>query len=330
MTKTYSNVTEMIYYGGDHGYKALKDSEGHVLMSSLKKGKKTSGAKDAYEVEIDGIIYTISKVNTKDGKVLSGIDKLATNDNKEILRVQTLASLYLCSNNPHAGIVQANYCFGLPMSVFNDQVDALEQFILNECNGVTVSVDGGAPKRIEIKNITAIPQSAGLPFLMEVEFSNNDISAVIDLGHYTVDISMYDGMNLRAGAKSLPKGAKDVQGELANVLTKVTGQMFYAEDMEAVISRGRVSDINGNDIYLETIKEFNEVIEEYVNSIHSAITAQYSELFQAQKIYIIGGLAAPFAKQLLNKFPGGKTTVVPDARFANAKSYKEVAKMSFR
>ena len=38
------------------------------------------------EIEIDGITYTVSKVNTKDGKVLSGIDKLATDDNKEILR----------------------------------------------------------------------------------------------------------------------------------------------------------------------------------------------------------------------------------------------------
>ena len=262
MSKTYSNVSEVIYYGGDHGYKALKDSEGHVLMSSLKKGKKTSGAKDAYEVEIEGDVYTISKVSTKDGKVLSGINKLSTEDNKEILKVQTLASLYLCSKNPSSGVVIANYCFGLPMSVFNDQVDALEKFILTECNGVTVSVDGGAPKRIEIKHITAIPQSAGLPFLMEVEFKNNDISAVVDLGYFTADFSMYDGMNLRAGAKSFPKGAKDVQGELANVLTKVTNQMFYPEEIEAAMIRGKVSDINGEDIYLESIDEFNEVIEE--------------------------------------------------------------------
>lgn len=328
--ETYSNVIETIYLGADHGYKALKDSENNVLMSSVKVGRKTAGAKDAFEVQLEGKYYTVSKVTTREGKLLTGINKLESEDNKEILKVQTLASIYLSSKNPSAGVLEVNYCFGLPISSFVNQVDEFEKFILNECNNVSVSVDGGGFKTIKIKNVTAIPQSAGVPFLLENEFKNTDMSAVVDLGHYTVDVAIFDGMNLRAGAKSFPKGAKDVFGDLADLLTETTGKMFTADDMEQVIIRGKVVNSKGEDVYLEGWTEFQEKISAYVNGIFGTIESQYSDVLQSSKIYFIGGLAAPFETAILNKFPKGKTKVITDARFANAQAYKEVAKLSFR
>ena len=87
-------INQVLFLGQDHGYSALKDSSNNCFISSVLEGKKLAVASDdTIEVKIGEKYYTI----TNQGKKLSGINKVRSQIDREIIKVLTLASIYKSS-----------------------------------------------------------------------------------------------------------------------------------------------------------------------------------------------------------------------------------------
>jgi hypothetical protein len=314
-------INQVLFLGQDHGYSALKDSSNHCFTSSVLEGKKLAVASDdTIEVKIGDKYYTI----TNQGKKLSGINKVKSQIDREIIKVLTLASIYK-SSFEQVDNVECNLCVGLPIQYYNQQCETFEQYIKTACDNQIVSVNGGKDKLINISNITTIPQASGMPFLYEEEFKNIPNSVVIDFGHYTIDVSFYSFMDLEDVYASMPTGTKDIFGKLSRRLNEEFDININEKDIERILQKGYVKDMDGavHDLsVLDTLKD------NYIYDIITSLKAEYRQIGQADKIFIIGGGAISF-KEYIEKYIKNDVVFVENPRFANAKSFYKVAQLSF-
>jgi hypothetical protein len=315
-------VIQTLFLGQDHGYSALKDSFNNSFISSVLEGKKLAVASDeTTEVRIGDKFYTI----TNQGKKLAGINKVKDQIDREIIKVLTLASIYK-SSFEHVDVVKCNLCVGLPIQYYNQQCEAFEHYISQSCNNQAVSVNGGKEKLINITNITAIPQAAGMPFLYEDEFKNIPNSVVIDFGHYTIDVSFYSFMNLEDFYASIPTGTKDIFGKLSRRLNEEFNININEKDMEKVLQKGYIKDMDGT---VHDLSILDPLKDNYIYDIITSLRAEYRQIGQADKVFIIGGGAIPFKEQI-KKYIKNDVEFVSNPRFANANSFHKVAELSFK
>lgn len=315
-------INQTLFLGQDHGYSALKDSSNHCFTSSVLQGKKLAVASDdTIEVKIENKYYTI----TNQGKKLSGINKVKDEIDREIIKVLTLASIYKSSFD-HVDNVRCNLCVGLPIQYYNQQCEAFEDYIKHACNNQVVSVNGGKEKVININNITAIPQAAGMPFLYEQEFKNIPNSVVIDFGHYTIDVSFYSFMNLEDFYASMPTGTKDIFGKLSRRLNEEYNININEKDMEKILQKGYVKDMDGA---IHDLSILDPLRDTYIYDVITTLRAEYRQLGQADKIFIIGGGAISFEEQI-KKYIKNDVVFVDNPRFANANSFYKVAQLAFK
>jgi hypothetical protein len=311
---------EELHLGQDHGYSALKDSSGNCIASAITEGKKITASDEVIEVRIGDKFYTLSA----QGKMFSGgANKLEKILDKEIIKVSTLASIYKASR---ADTVNCKLCVGLPIEYYTSQCDEFEKYIKNSCNGIKVSVDKGRTKTIFIKNITSIPQSAGMPFLLEERFSKNKNTVVIDFGYNTIDVSFYNGMNLRDIVASVPKGTKDIFRKCASKLNTSHNINLNETHMEDVFKKGTVKNSQGE---IKDLSVLNDLVDKYIYDIVSKLMTEYADIGQADEVIVIGGGAIPFKKEI-KKHIKNNTYFIDNARTANADSFLKVAKMCFK
>ncbi|MBU3111603.1 ParM/StbA family protein [Clostridium lacusfryxellense] len=314
-------INQVLFLGQDHGYSALKDSSNHCFTSSVLEGKKLAVASDdTVEVKIGDKYYTI----TNQGKKLSGINKVKGEIDREIIKVLTLASIYK-SSFEQVDDVECNLCVGLPIQYYNQQCEAFEKYIKTACDNQLVSVNGGKEKLINISNITTIPQASGLPFLYEEEFKDIPNSVVIDFGHYTIDVSFYSFMDLEDVNASMPTGTKDIFGKLSRRLNEEFDININEKDMERVLQKGYVKDMDGK---VHDLSVLDPLKDNYIYDIITSLKAEYRQIGQADKIYIIGGGAISF-KEDIKKYIKNDVVFVDNPRFANANSFQKVAQLSF-
>ncbi len=314
-------INQVLFLGQDHGYSALKDSSNHCFISSVLEGKKLAVASDdTVEVKIGDKYYTI----TNQGKKLSGINKVKGQIDREIIKVLTLASIYQ-SSFEHVDDVECNLCVGLPIQYYNLQCETFEQYIKTACDNQIVSVNGGKEKLINISNITTIPQAAGMPFLYEEEFKDIPNSVVIDFGHYTIDVSFYSFMDLEDVYASLPAGTKDIFGKLSRRLNEEFDININEKDMERILQKGYIKDMDG---VVHTLSVLDSLKDNYIYDIITSLKAEYRQIGQADKIFIIGGGAISF-KEYIEKYIKNDVVFVENPRFANANSFHKVAQLSF-
>jgi hypothetical protein len=286
------------------------------------EGKKLAVAsEETVEVKIGDKFYTI----TNQGKKLSGINKVKEQIDRDIIKVLTLASIYK-SSFENVDNVKCNLCVGLPIQYYNQQCETFEKYLKHACNNQTVSVNGGKEKFISINNITAIPQAAGMPFLYEEDFKSIPNSVVIDLGHYTIDVSFYNFMNLEDFYASMPTGTKDIFGKLSRRLNEVFDININEKDMERILQKGYVKDMDG---VVHNLSVLDPLKDNYIYDIITSLRAEYRQIGQADKIFIIGGGAIPFKDQI-KKYIKNDVVFVENPRFANAQSFHKVAELSFK
>ena len=315
-------INQILFLGQDHGYSALKDSSNHCFTSSVLEGKKLAVAsEDTVEVKIGEKYYTI----TNQGKKLSGINKVREEIDREIIKVLTLASIYKSSFD-HVDNVICNLCIGLPIQYYNQQCEPFEEYIKQACDNQIVSVNGGKDKLINITNITAIPQAAGMPFLYEDEFTDIPNSVVIDFGYYTIDVSFYSFMNLEDFYASMPTGTKDIFGKLSRRLNEEYNININEKDMEKILQKGYIKDMDGD---VHDLSVLDPLKDNYIYDIIASLKAEYRQLGQADKIFIIGGGAISFKEQI-KKYIKNDVVFVENPRFANANSFFKVAQLSFK
>ena len=315
-------INQVLFLGQDHGYSALKDSFNNCFTSSVLEGKKLAVAsEETVEVKIGDKYYTI----TNQGKKLSGVNKVKEQIDRDIIKVLTLASIYKSSFD-HVDNVKCNLCVGLPIQYYNQQCEAFEEYIKNSCTNQTVSVNGGKEKLISITNITTIPQASGMPFLYEEEFKDIPNSVVIDFGHYTIDVSFYSFMNLEDFYASMPTGTKDIFGKLSRRLNEEFNININEKDMEKILQKGYVKDMDGD---VHDLSILDPLKDNYIYDIITSLKAEYRQLGQADKIFVIGGGAIPF-KEHIKKYIKNDVIFVKNPRFANANSFYKVAKLLFK
>jgi hypothetical protein len=315
-------INQVLFLGQDHGYSALKDSYNHCFTSSVLNGKKLAVASDdTIEVRICDKYYTI----TNQGKKLSGINKVTDQIDRQIIKVLTLASIYK-SSFEHVENIECNLCVGLPIQYYNQQCESFEHYIKSSCDNQIVSINGGKEKLISIKNITTIPQASGMPFLYEEEFKDIPNSVVIDFGHYTIDVSFYNFMNLEDIYASVPTGTKDIFGKLSRRLNEEFNININEKDIERVLQKGYVKDMDGTVHDLSTLASLKD---NYIYDIITSLKAEYRQIGQADKIFIIGGGAIPF-KEHIEKYIKNDVVFIENPRFANAHSFHKVAELSFK
>ncbi|MBU3179911.1 ParM/StbA family protein [Clostridium psychrophilum] len=314
-------INQVLFLGQDHGYSALKDSSNNCFVSSVLEGKKLAVASDEIiEVKIGDKYYTI----TNQGKKLSGINKVRDQIDRVIIKVLTLASIYK-SSFEHVDNVQCNLCVGLPIQYYNQQCEPFEQYIKSACDNQVVSVNGGKEKLITINNITTIPQASGMPFLYEEEFKDLPNSVVIDFGHYTIDVSFYSFMDLEDVYASMPNGTKDIFGKLSRRLNEEFDININEKDMERILQKGYVKDMDGATHDLSVLDALKD---NYIYDIITSLKAEYRQIGQADKVFIIGGGAITF-KDYIKKYIKNDVVFVENPRFANANSFHKVAQLSF-
>ena len=286
------------------------------------EGKKLAVASDdTVEVRIGDKYYTI----TNQGKKLSGINKVQDEIDRNIIKVLTLASIYKSSFD-QVDDIECNLCVGLPIQYYNQQCEAFEQYIKDACDNQIVSVNGGKEKLINISNITTIPQASGMPFLYEEEFKDIPNSVVIDFGHYTIDVSFYSFMDLEDVYASMPTGTKDIFGKLSRRLNEEFNININEKDMERILQKNYVKDMDGK---VHDLSVLDSLKDNYIYDIITSLKAEYRQIGQADKIFIIGGGAISF-KEYIKKYIKNDVVFVKNPRFANANSFQKVAQLSFK
>lgn len=255
--------------GVDVGYshtKSCVNGKVDIFKSTVKEGKVDLNK--SIQVEFEGKEYTIGE----DGLISTNLNKI--NDPKFRLCLYTAIARNIKVNNECIELVT-----GLPVQYYASQKEELRQSVEGKTINITVN---GEPKRFTIVRCLVFPQSSGLFILEPDKFKGNNM--VIDIGGFTVDVSFFNGVNLRK-FKTYELGMNSLYDTLVqNIKTDFSVAYDPLEAEEIINTKEIVKDnkpVNCSDTVERTLKAHAELI---LNRVQNGLTE-----FNTSKLHFIGG-----------------------------------------
>lgn len=308
---TIAKKSELQLAGIDVGYS-------HTKIVTGEKGSKVDSFKSTVEVgeiqvnknanviEFEGTRYTVGE-NT--GRQIFETNKIF-DLNFDLCLMTSIARTHKVNN------VELNLVTGLPILYFQNQKDELiEALHSKEYNFLF----NGEERKVNIRDVQVFPQSAGLPLLYPKEFEDKSV-LVIDIGGFTVDVSLFEGGRLTS-FNSYDKGVLVFHKHLSKLINSEFSTRYTFQDMEKVIDRGII--INEE----KTINSDKIILDEHrywVQSIIDAVIADFPWKQGLDSRTFIGGGSLAF-KEYLPKTKSIKT----DEVHSNAKAFYNVGVQLF-
>jgi len=218
---------------------------------------------------------------------------------------------------------------GLPLVSYKQSREDFKKFLLDFTAEVEIE---GDIKNIKVKDVYVFPQAAGIflnpaceEFKQDIE--TGDIATVIDIGYRTTDVA------------SFYYNGEDFELIMDNSFTYDSGMVSVFRDLADKIS----ADLNMFDVSLESAertyltgkcrtngveKDYKEINQFIANKFVESLADEYRQRGpgkdQNNLVLMAGGGSLALHDSLSQSFP--KAKFVPDAQFANAAGFLDVAR----
>jgi len=223
---------------------------------------------------------------------------------------------------------------GLPLEQYIHKRDEFRQ-MLGRLNFSVSHKDGGGTRNISFAKATVFPQAAGAVYHAiwddrQRYLTKGNYLGLVDIGFKTTDFIVFlveDRLVLREDLSgTIPVGMAQVQTAADRMFTSRTGskldvtELMWLAENERLVFKGREIDFSAD---IEGAKrELSRVIKDRLKVVWGNKLNFFHAVFSA------GGGAVALEHLLSGLHP--TTTVVKDARFANARGFLKVAEIEAR
>lgn len=204
--------------------------------------------------------------------------------------------------------------FGVPPGQFNR---TMVWSIIDTVKKASVSYKGYNYSFTKM-NIKVIPQGAGIFFAYMAghsdDFERN--IAVVDIGHYTIDMIFFSGGKYVEGAtRSSHLGVSLILDEISRLFQRQHGLTIDINTAHRLLANGTVTILD--QIY--TVNNLREVVKSYARQVSSEINTYFHSLSVRPEIGLAGGGGINVLKGLVGL--DYKLRIVDPPEFANAIGY---------
>lgn len=320
--------------GLDLGYghtKVVAENGNRICFPSLAvKGKKLKmddmlGAADDYIATINDNTWYVGKMAVKENRfAIRAFDDNERFNNEAFQAMLATALSVTSQNNEDLCVVT-----GLPLAAYRDSTDKFRSFL--EDFTAQTEIDN-VTKNIAIKSAYIFPQAAGIfvnPYCSDIKnnLSPGSLVSVIDIGYRTTDIAVFEYIDgkyqlLLGNSFTIDTGMSSIFHALGDIMAQKAGTFEVTpEEAEKAFNSGHGYTKDGPVEYSKEIAELKKIT---VNRLVDAYNTKGPNTAQQNVILLAGGGSIPLQKELIGAFPNAKT--IPDAQFANAVGFLEVAK----
>lgn len=279
-----------------------------MFKSTYKEGEAIN-SEQGQNIEYSGKKYTIG------GKGAFTVDINKISDKFTELATLTAAANTMKDDD----YAELNIIAGLPVKYYSSQKDNLISAISKY--GQKEITLNGTKKTIKILSVHSFPQSAGIVIMNPKEYKNIK-TLVIDMGGYTIDVSLHGGENGLAllDYATYNKGIYTFYNELMQKMNaNYSLGISDINDMEDIINTKEYFSVNGTK-YKTSILDND--INFYLEPIISDIQIQFP-IKSVDKVLIIGGAGKffyPYIKKSFIKY----AELYPRSQWANAEAFLKI------
>ncbi|NLN49027.1 MAG: ParM/StbA family protein [Clostridiales bacterium] len=320
----------MIKIGLDIGYgntKIITDRGSKICFPSLaKQGEKLNldkmlSAAGDYVATINGTTWFIGDMAEKEHKfAVRAFDDNMRYNNPAFQAM--LATAIAIVSEPDEKIVLVT---GLPLAAYIQSQKNFENFLLDFTAEVEIN---GETKNIKLSNVYVFPQAAGI-FLnpacdkYKQSLAAGDVVTIIDIGYRTTDVASFQYSGevfelIMENSFTYDNGMVSVFRDVANKMSADLNMFDVSlESAERTYLTGKCS--NGKDY-----TEINDnIASKFVKSLADEYRKRGPGKDQTKMVLLAGGGSLALHSNLSQSFSGAN--FVPDAQFANAAGFLDVA-----
>ena len=169
--------------------------------------------------------------------------------------------------------------------------------------------------------VTVIPQGAGIyyAYLAAGLGEANKNIAVVDIGHYTLDMVLFSKKKyVESATKSISMGVALLLDEICSLFHRIYGWNINHKDAQRLLRKGEITILQV--VYrLEDITQKNTFMQEYLEKVASIINLYFDSLSVKPDIGIIGGGGVEILKGNIKL--KHKLHIITDPLSANARGY---------
>ncbi|MPQ44127.1 ParM/StbA family protein [Clostridium tarantellae] len=294
--------------GVDLGNAEVNTSEGINFPSRVKIGINNMNKNDI-KVQHNDLDYTVGQGNSN-----IGLYKHRNNNYKISLLTSIAKSI-------QESKIECNLVIGCPVEIFNKNKDVVEDIkeTIKGWGTETIFINEDI-KVVNIKDVEVFCES-GIVFENKDRFEKEK-TLVIDIGGGTLDISLWDGLNLIDCKSNDKMGMINLYETILKEVNRRNKSNLNNDDAKNMIGKKEykikqeITDIS----YIDTI------IENFVVGLASDIN-QIFPFSNVDSIQLIGGGAIALKEYFIDRKMIPKSEVNTDAFFLNAKTYKKVGEL---
>lgn len=287
-----------------NGYVKFKDKK---FASKIRVGRLANFGekrKDVFEVEYDGITYTVGE-----GEVFTTDDRYFTDDYKICL----LTAIALAS--PDESVIEVELCVGLPVNKYMTNIRNEVQNHLNKLGVQKIKLHG-EEKVINIKRVVVFVEGA---YVVETKDKSNVLT--IDIGAGTVNIIQWENqVPIKFDTKT--KSFYNLYSKIAKHIQDTDRGTVTPEYIENNLG---ADEITINQVKVD-IRDTHKIIEQHIRSLASEINA-YFDVPQATKIQCLGGGALPTLKYWKDIYSNDGVELADNSQFTNSKIFSKVLEL---
>lgn len=294
--------------GVDLGNAEVKTSEGINFPSKVKVGINDMNKNDI-KVKFNGLDYTIGQGNSNIGLYRY------KNNNYKVSLLTSIAKSF--SENE----IECNLVVGCPVEIFNKNKDVVEDMkkTIKEWGPQAITINGEV-KSIIIKDIEIFCES-GIVFENKDRFANEK-TLVIDLGGGTLDISLWNKLDLIDCKSNDKMGMINLYVDIVKEVNRRNNSNLTNDDAKNMIGKKEYK-INQE---MKDISYIDAIIENFIIGLASDVN-QIFPFANVDSIQLIGGGAIALKEYFVEKKMIPKSEVNENAFFLNAKTYQKVGEL---
>lgn len=297
--------------GLDNGYKFTKTSKRVCIHSTIRQGVDTIND-DVTQVNVGDINYIVGE---QTGRHIADADKMASEENKEVLWITTLTSIGL--SFPTDILVHVNLVVGVPAAYYDKQKDDLKKLLEHRTQKIKINgVDHD--QTIMINEVSVFPQGAGVVF-KKAKKLKKETTLVIDVGGGTWDVLQFNGLKLESKA-TYQEGMMILYEKIAQALNTTHYTRFEAVEIYDIIERGYFT-VNGT---RHDKQEFESIIKDHVHEVMTKIIRSF-DIINIDNTIIIGG-GAEQLESYIKKYID-HADFEDDGQFVNADCFEYMGKL---
>lgn len=291
--------------GVDLGNAEVKTSEGVNFPSKVKTGINSMNENDI-KVKYNDFDYTVGQGNSN-----ISLNRYK-NNNYKVSLLTAIAKSYKEDN------IKCNLVVGCPIELFNKNKDVVEDMkkTIKSWGTETIFINDDA-KVITIEDVEVFCES-GIVFENKSKFENQK-TLVIDIGGGTLDISLWNGLNLVDCRSNDKMGMINLYVDIVKEVNRRNNSNLTNDDAKNMIGKTKYK-INQE---IKDISYIDTIIENFIIGLASDVN-QIFPFSNVDSIELIGGGAIALKEYFIDRKMIPKCNVDEDAFKKNAKTYAKV------